>query len=299
MLDVLGTSLSMEDEALLERLLGDRSSEVRQLAAELLSALPLSAHAQRVIAWIAPLLVRDGDSWTIAPPDKDNPDWPRDGIGIKAQAFFKGGERAWWLYQLVRMTPPVWWTDTLGMTPEQVFAWAGQTEWKRQLWDGLLEAAARAPGRDWLAALTSMQEHRFAQQSLQVLLAGMSLPEREAYWHERLLAAPHQAPELLMRIAQQMRPDQHLSAPLSNALVAALSPSQAAAIGSTDWSVRHNLSQALVGAALWIDPQSLPALLAVVDQAGSNEAAAQSYGDVWQRVRFIADIRRALCAVTA
>ena len=36
----------MEDEPLLEKLLADRSKEVRENAAQLLSCLPVSAHSQ-------------------------------------------------------------------------------------------------------------------------------------------------------------------------------------------------------------------------------------------------------------
>ena len=294
MLEVLRTQLSMDDEALLERLLTDRSGEVKQLAAELLSTLPHSAHSQRVIGWLAPLLKQEGDKWTIEPPEKDNADWPRDGIALKAHSYFKGGERAWWLYQLVRLTPPTWWTETLGKTPEEVFAWAAKTEWKRHLWDGLLEAAARSPNRDWLQLLTSMQENRYAQESLRSLLASMTLAEREVYWQERLKAAPRLVFELLIRIDDQMEPHEHLSPALSSALLASLDLSYATAVVSTDWSLRHNLSQALASAALWLHPQSLPALLKLIDKASADEKAAQWLDDVWQRVRSIAGIRQAL-----
>lgn len=299
MLEVLRARLSMDDEALLERLLTDRSGDVKQLAAELLSALPQSAHSQRVIAWITPLLKRDGDTWTIEPPEKENTDWPRDGIHIKVQGFFQGGERAWWLFQLTRLTPPAWWTETLGKSPEEVFAWAAKSEWKRQLWDGLLEAAARTPGREWLPVLITMQSNRFAQESLQTLLSAMTLAERDVYWQERLKAAPTAVCELLMRMGDLMQPDEQLSPTLSQSLLATLEPTCAAAIGSTDWTRRHNLSQALLSAALWLALEKLPDLLVIVDKASATETALQAYEDVWQQVRSIVGIRQTLQKMSA
>ena len=296
MLEVLSAKLSMDDEPLLERLLTDRSGDVKQLAAELLSTLPESAHSQRVIAWITLLLKRDGDggNWTIEPPEKENADWPRDGIAIKVNGFFKGGERAWWLYQLVRMTPPAWWLAHLGMTPEALFVWAGKTEWKRSLWDGLLEAAARAPSREWLGLLTSMQENRLALQSLNSLLTAMPLSEREAYWSTRVKAAPRLV-IVLIRIGELMEPGEQLSPQLSAQIVAALSQQALAADGaSANWSVRHDVLQALENAALWLDPQALPELLAVIDKACSAGAEPSNLDEQWQDVRRIVDIRQAL-----
>ncbi|MBF5004082.1 DUF5691 domain-containing protein [Diaphorobacter caeni] len=299
MLEVLSAKLSMDDEPLLERLLTDRSGEIKQLAAELLSTLPDSAHSQRVVAWIMPLLKLngDGDTWTIEPPEKENADWPRDGIAIKPSGFFKGGERAWWLYQLVRMTPPAWWLAHLGMMPEALFAWAGKTEWKRSLWDGLLEAAARAPSREWLGLLTSMQESRLALQSLNSLLAAMPLPEREAYWSSRVKAAPRLV-VVLIRIGELMEPGEQLSPQLSAQIVSALSQYALAADGaSTNWSVRHDLSQALGSAALWLDPAALPELLAVIDKASAAGAEQGNVDESWQHVHRIADIRQTLTRV--
>ncbi|QIL81924.1 hypothetical protein G7047_19845 [Diaphorobacter sp. HDW4A] len=296
MLEVLSAKLSMDDEPLLERLLTDRSGDVKQLAAELLSTLPESAHSQRVIAWITLLLKRDGDggNWTIEPPEKENADWPRDGIAIKVNGFFKGGERAWWLYQLVRMTPPAWWLAHLGMTPEALFVWAGKTEWKRSLWDGLLEAAARAPSREWLGLLTSMQENRLALQSLNSLLTAMPLSEREAYWSTRVKAAPRLV-IVLIRIGELMEPGEQLSPQLSAQIVAALSQQALAAdSASANWSVRHDMSQALASAALWLDPAALPELLAVIDKVSSADANQNNIDEQWQHVRRIADIRQTL-----
>ncbi len=67
-----------------------------------------------------------------------------------------------------------------------------------------------------------------------------------------------------------------------------------AAVVSTDWSLRHNLSQALTSAALWMHPQSMPAFLTLIDKASADEKSAQWFEDVWQRVRTTADIRQTL-----
>jgi hypothetical protein len=55
----LGVGLSMADEPLLEKLLTDRSKEVRENAARLLSRLPQSAHSLRITGWLQSMLSRN------------------------------------------------------------------------------------------------------------------------------------------------------------------------------------------------------------------------------------------------
>src|SRR2546429_2833960 len=52
-------ALPIYDEPLLEKLLSDRSKEIRENAAQMLSCLPDSAHSQRVMGWMQSMLQQD------------------------------------------------------------------------------------------------------------------------------------------------------------------------------------------------------------------------------------------------
>ena len=105
MVMALEISLSIQDEPLLEKLLTDRSKEVRESAARLLSRLPQSAHSQRITAWLQAMLSQGSKGeWQIEPPEEGHKDWERDGIALQPPAYIKG-VKAWWLQQMVELAP--------------------------------------------------------------------------------------------------------------------------------------------------------------------------------------------------
>lgn len=112
-LDSLRAGLSPADEPFLEQALTDRSRNVRATAAELLSALPLSAlagrMAKRALACVGPALVAGKPSIAVTAPRECDAQMQRDGV---APAPPTGrGARSWWLGQLVESAPLSAWTE--------------------------------------------------------------------------------------------------------------------------------------------------------------------------------------------
>ena len=104
---------------------------------------------------------------------------------------------------------------------------------------------------------------------------------------------------VLIRMDELMQPGEELSAPLSGQVVATLAAALAADGNSTHWSVRHDLSQAMTAAALWMAPEVLPALVSMIDKAATPESTNNVVNDVQERVHSIASIRLTLGGIAA
>ena len=186
MVAALHAGLSMDDEPLLEKLLADRSKEVRENAAQLLTRLPASAHSQRITAWLQAMLSRDDKGeWQIEPPTEGNKDWERDGIALQLPTYVKG-ERAWWLQQLVALAPIDFWRQALDKSPEQLWDWSRRSDWKSALRQGWLRALDTQHDLRWLPLLQSMESDSRAQALLPPLLDQLTTEQREAMWLDRL-----------------------------------------------------------------------------------------------------------------
>ena len=186
MVAALHAGLSMDDEPLLEKLLADRSKEVRENAAQLLTRLPTSAHSQRITAWLQSMLSQDDKGeWQIEPPTEGNKDWERDGIALQLPTYVKG-ERAWWLQQLVALAPIDFWCQTLDKSPEQLWEWSRRSDWKSALRQGWLRALDTQHDLRWLPLLQSMESDSRAQALLPPLLEQLTTEQREALWLDRL-----------------------------------------------------------------------------------------------------------------
>ncbi|MGV9316614.1 DUF5691 domain-containing protein [Streptomyces sp. NPDC003691] len=153
-LDTLRTGLSPADEMFLERALADRSRNVRATAAELLSALPHSAFAQRM-AERATACVRpgpSGDAVAVEPPAECDDGMQRDGV-VPTPPTGKG-KRAWWLGQLVEAAPLAVWPGVLGRrTPKEIVALPVADGWADELHAAWCRAAVRQRDPEWSRAL--------------------------------------------------------------------------------------------------------------------------------------------------
>ncbi len=186
MVKTLDIGLSVDDEPLLEKLLTDRSKEVRETAARLLSRLPDSAHSQRLGAWLKAMLSQDAKGeWQIESPEEGSKDWERDGITLQLPTYVKGA-KAWWLQQLVEMAPLDFWPQTLNKTPEQLWEWSRRSDWKTALRQGWLAALQTQHDVRWLPLLQSMDRDARATALLPNLLDQLNEEQREALWLERL-----------------------------------------------------------------------------------------------------------------
>lgn len=186
MVQALQVGLSLDDEPLLEKLLTDRSKEVRENAAKLLTQLPASAHSQRIAAWLQAMLSQDAKGeWQIEPPEEGNKDWERDGVTLQPPSYVKG-QRGWWLQQLVELAPIAFWHQSLDKSPEQLWEWSRRSDWKTALRQGWLAALGSQHDLRWLPLLQSMESDSRAQALLPPLLDELTPEQREALWMERL-----------------------------------------------------------------------------------------------------------------
>lgn len=151
-LDVVARSLAPEDEPLLEDALDDRRRDVRRRAATLLAALPDSRRGARMAARAVPLVRVEGrlrKRLVVDLPELVDDAMVRDGIDPRAPG---GGERRWWLLQLVAGTPLRAWTEALGRPPAELVALALSSD-GAALVEGWSAAAAVQGDEDWARAL--------------------------------------------------------------------------------------------------------------------------------------------------
>ncbi|MBY8845235.1 DUF5691 domain-containing protein [Streptomyces sp. SP2-10] len=279
-LDSLRTGLSDADEPFLEQALGDRSRNVRATAAELLSALPGSALAERmaVRATACVALDRTGNAPAIAveaPPECDT-GMERDGVAATPPAG--RGERSWWLGQLVEAAPLGCWRERFGgRTAEEIVALPVADGWQGELHAAWCRAAVRQRNAAWSRALLGSPSAPEAGGPGAVSLAERAKllaalePAERAGWVAGFIATHglSEAFQLLGVCAVPWAP------PLGRAVVDALNIARDA--GSYPWS----FSGVMGLAERCLDPAEavrLEALLAIPDE---REDAAPGAGGYW------------------
>src|SRR6185369_5091968 len=195
----LATGLGPDDEALLEKILDDRSSSVRTEAASLLARLPGSAFAARqraraeaLLAFAAPagglwgkvasLVRRGGGKLTAEPPQEIDKSWERDGIPANPSGGV--GKRAFWLIQLLWLIPPRHWSERFGAGAAELVEAAGGGEWSGAVLEGWSRAALRFQDTEWIRALCDEARRPNAPAELRPLLhsllAALAPADREA-----------------------------------------------------------------------------------------------------------------------
>ncbi|MGL4668171.1 MAG: DUF5691 domain-containing protein [Saezia sp.] len=149
--------LCVEDEPLLSSLLRDRSGEVKDKAAELLARIPHSNYAQQIINCMQTLVLQKKGliktSWLCDAPESFLPEWKELALTEKPPAHYRlGGERSWWLFQLVVKTPLRWWHDYTGMSIHELVKWSQTTDWKDILRHGWQESIS-TDDTEWIQVL--------------------------------------------------------------------------------------------------------------------------------------------------
>ncbi|WP_329022353.1 DUF5691 domain-containing protein [Streptomyces sp. NBC_00690] len=238
-LDSLRAGLSPADEPFLEQALTDRSRNVRATAAELLSALPLSAlagrMAKRALACVGPALVAGKPSIAVTAPRECDAQMQRDGV---APAPPTGrGARSWWLGQLVESAPLSAWTEQFdGRSAQDIVTLPVADGWGEELHAAWCRAAVRQRDAQWARALLgrpgappeSGQGTSSLAERAKLL---SSLPEDErALWVARFIAA-HGLSEAFQLLGVCAVP---WSEPLGHSVVDALDIAREA--GSYPWS---------------------------------------------------------------
>jgi hypothetical protein len=116
-LEALRIGLGPDDEPLLDAGLDDRAGTVREIAAELLDALPGSARAARMAARLRPLVRRTGllgRGVEVTLPAEPDPAATRDGLGKPPP---RRSARGWWLEQICAGAPLEVWSELTGADP--------------------------------------------------------------------------------------------------------------------------------------------------------------------------------------
>jgi len=189
---VLADRLGPDDEPLLDSLRPDRSREVRQAALGLLLRLPEAKHPQRALQRIAALLeapqAPSRPSWRIEAPAAAGSDWKLDNLDPLRPKHESLGERAWWLYQLVRQVPLAAWTRHTGLTPAELLRWADAGDWAEALLRGWRDVLFAAPEAAWCEALLDEWPKRHLRDETAAVLALLPLPARERHWQRQLSA---------------------------------------------------------------------------------------------------------------
>lgn len=257
LVQALAVGLGMDDEPLLEKLLSDRSKEIRENAAQMLSCLPDSAHSQRVMGWMQSMLQQDDKGqWIVEPPEEGLKEWERDGITLKPDAYHRGGKKAWLLEQMVQLTPVSFWTRALGLTPLEVMEWSRRSDWKSSLRQGWVRALQYQLDVEWIDAAQTMGRDMRHDALLPALMARLSREERESRWIAQFERDRHKLIDAIEGMSQSLGGAELLSPALSARLTEALHLAVGGKQITGNWH-SYRADQALLSCARMLDVTAL------------------------------------------
>ena len=150
--------LSMADEPFLEIAVGDRSKEVRRVAVDLLASLSNSRLCQQAMEHTCRYLSVEHNkkpSLQVQLPDHLDETLIQLGLELKPPSSIdvKVGEKAWWLLQMISVTPLSAWSDRWQLSPQEIVRLTQFHDWQAVLLDGFALAAKRQRNDTWLEAV--------------------------------------------------------------------------------------------------------------------------------------------------
>jgi hypothetical protein len=193
-LSVFEIGLSYEDEQTLESALDDRSKGVARTAAKLLVRIPQSRLRQRMIDRARPLISlkkksRGKTMLEIAPPETCDNAMSRDGFSSKPPTHYAIGQKAWLLKQIVSLTPPSIWNQSLGLTAGALAEAAlADKEWGGLLLESWTSATKHHQDYEWAEALLNLQGRKGFTVNLQPLFNSLPAELKENHALARLRA---------------------------------------------------------------------------------------------------------------
>jgi hypothetical protein len=204
----------------------------------------------------------------------------RDGIEQKPPVDRQDlGEKAWWLFQILRAVPPVTWSQRFNVSPAELIEAATAGEWQALLLDA------------WAAAAISFGDAAWAEQLLRAdprrseLLAVLPLARQEALLLAMLrgdVTPLHKHPVLgLLR-----RTRHRWSAELTRAVLGAVRRHMRAANAGNDHQLRSAITEDY---ALRIPPAMLDE---IADGWAADDAARERWQGVIDRLLIILQFRR-------
>lgn len=249
LLGVLADGLTLQDEPLLDSLRADRSREVRASALELLLRLPDAAHPRRAAERMAALVRHERallhKHWVVDAPEAVGADWKADNLDAPRPQHEELGERAWWLYQLVRQVPLGWWNAHTGMAAAELIEWARSTDWKQPLLRGWRDVLLSAPQLDWGQAFIDTGAAHQLRTDVAAILTLLPREAREKIWQQRLSKEGDTAQlhALVPQMLAACPAGETWSAPLSIALADAVLQRARKATLADDYGLRAHLGE--------------------------------------------------------
>ncbi|MEO0855164.1 MAG: DUF5691 domain-containing protein, partial [Cyanobacteria bacterium J06648_11] len=152
-LGALEVNVSLDDEPFLALALGDRSKQVRPVAAQLLGELPTSQLSQRMAERGATWLTLADGQLVLNFPDSLSADLLADGVREERR---ERGKKASWFFQVVKFVPPQRWSEAFSRSPRELIQLALQTDWAELVIRTWTAAAQQHGDRDWAEALLSL-----------------------------------------------------------------------------------------------------------------------------------------------
>jgi hypothetical protein len=198
--------LEEADEAFLEKVRGQRSSQERRLASALLVRLPSSACRRQLLAAADGLLQREerSEGYCVRPvlPEAYSPAWRHFGIEWKS---LQPQQPASWLQALISLVPPGYWEEQLQLSPPGIVH-SLQGEGRYEVLIGLIQATLLHRAVPWARALLSWIDPQTQQPLLEAdeLLSCLEQQEAEQFL-QQVLVSPEQhwcqrRPALLARL---------------------------------------------------------------------------------------------------
>lgn len=291
LLETLSLALGPGDEVFLESLLADRSKEVRQLAASLLAALPASRYVMRMASRLGACLSTQRKLfrtvWQLDPPEAFGDDWKADAMDATRAKSETLGERAWWLYQLVRAVPLAFWVSHTGLSAAELVQWAKASDWAEAVLRGWGEALTREAPPEWIEALLATADAPMLsalRTDWITLIEYLPAARREAHWRPLVQNRQRALGDLLGRINQSAAPCSAAFARLVLKEVRDLLVSDA---GKWDYALRKTLPEFIC---------LIP--LECLDEAGQHwpldKPDTQYFSETLARVLAIAALRKTL-----
>ncbi len=255
MLATLSVGLSMDDEPFLEERLDDRSKEVRQQAADLLSRLPESGYVHRMIQGVLPLLDfkkveqrglfghknKDASYIEVLLAQDYTATMKRDGIQRKSPDP-RMGERAYWLSQMLACIPPRFWVETWGVDAANIVSASTATkDWHSVLIGAWVEATRRYKDVVWAEAFLVHDAADLVNSPARTLLGILPPDNREAFVLNILQHNPSALYTKAMPAYLLLQLQTPWSTELSRAVLNGVSHYIVPASDYSNWQVRQDL----------------------------------------------------------